>query len=173
MDRKRTLYLDMDDVVADWMGEAARYLQRPQWHVDERIPHRDWDKLKQHHRFYRNLPMMPNAEHLVAWAVGFTKQQDMDLKFLTAIPHDNDMPWSIHDKILWAQERFPDIHVFFGPYSTDKHLHCRKGDILIDDRTQNCQEWRAKGGIAHQYITWPNCKVWIASDLACKIKDRQ
>jgi hypothetical protein len=36
----------------------------------------------------------------------------------------------------------------FGPYSKDKHQHCRPGDILIDDRSSNIEEWQAAGGIA-------------------------
>jgi hypothetical protein len=36
----------------------------------------------------------------------------------------------------------------FGPYSKDKHMHCQPGDILIDDRLSNVEEWRTAGGIA-------------------------
>lgn len=169
MDNKRTLYLDMDDVVADWIGTAERHLGL-RFVPGERIPHKDWSKLRSNHRFYRSLPLMPHAEELVTWAKGFTQQHTMDLKFLTAIPHANDMPYAIHDKVMWAHERFPHIPVFFGPYAHDKQNHCKRRDILIDDRTSNIEEWRAKGGIAHQYTDWPTCKVWIASDLAYKVK---
>jgi hypothetical protein len=56
--------------------------------------------------------------------------------------------WAFWDKILWAQERYPDIPVHFGPYSEDKQKHCVPGDILVDDRPDNCQSWRDAGGIA-------------------------
>ena len=151
----------MDDVCADWMGEAARYLQRNMWEVGHRIPDQEWNKLKLHHRFYKDLPLLPGAHNLVSWARQFAKERNMHPGFLTAIPHDNDMPWSIHDKVVWAQTHFPDIPVFFGPYSSDKHLHCQPGDILIDDRSSNCAEWRRAGGIAHQYTTWQKCETWI------------
>ena len=36
----------------------------------------------------------------------------------------------------------------FGPFSKDKHVHCQAGDILIDDRASNIEEWRAAGGLA-------------------------
>jgi hypothetical protein len=39
----------------------------------------------------------------------------------------------------------------FGPFSKDKYVHCHAGDVLIDDRTSNCEEWRAAGGIAIQH----------------------
>ena len=46
------------------------------------------------------------------------------------------------------QENFPGIPVWFGPYSTDKQHHYQSGDILIDDRLQNIEEWRGVGGQA-------------------------
>ena len=39
----------------------------------------------------------------------------------------------------------------FGPYSHDKHVHCLPGDVLIDDRTSNCEDWRRAGGVAIQH----------------------
>jgi 5'(3')-deoxyribonucleotidase len=74
--------------------------------------------------------------------------KDYDLKFLTAVPKGNDVPWAFNDKVQWAQSYFPSIPVFFGPFSKDKHVHCRPGDILIDDRLSNIEEWRAASGIA-------------------------
>ena len=67
----------------------------------------------------------------------------------------------IWDKVCWAQEHFPGIPVFLGPYSQDKWQHCRPGDILIDDRTSNCTEWENAGGHSHIYKSWVSCKVWL------------
>lgn len=154
----------MDDVVADWYQEAQRFLKRS-WEVGVWIPESEWKNLENHTRFYRNLPLKRGAEELIEWAKNYAEQNNMHLAFLTALPKNNKMQYASYDKFLWAQERFPNIPVFFGPYSADKHLHCRPGDILIDDRTQNCIDWRAAGGIAHQYSTWENCKKWIAETL--------
>ena len=71
--------------------------------------------------------------------------------FLTAVPRNNDVKWAFYDKMIWASNYFPDIPVMFGPYSHDKHVHCQPGDVLIDDRTSNCTEWRRAGGIAIQH----------------------
>jgi hypothetical protein len=68
--------------------------------------------------------------------------------FLTAVPHYNDVHWAFWDKMLWAQERYPDIPVHFGPYSQDKQKHCQPGDILVDDRPDNCENWIRVGGVA-------------------------
>lgn len=159
----------MDDVVADWNKEARRYLKRT-WESGVWIPESEWQNLEDHKRFYRDLPLMEGAEELIAWARTFTEKNNMHLAFLTALPKNNKMQYASYDKFLWAQERFPNIPVFFGPYSHDKHHHCQPGDILIDDRTSNCVEWRLVGGIAHQYTTWEKCKEWIFHNLDNTIK---
>jgi 5'(3')-deoxyribonucleotidase len=159
------IYLDMDDVVADWMTEARRIVNR-NWNYGERIPESDWNKVKAKQRFYRDLPLKPGAHELVAFCQdALSKGLIDDLAFLTALPHDDAVQYAASDKVFWAHERFPGIPVFFGPYSFDKHKHCRPGDILIDDRTSNCEEWIAAGGHAHIYRTWEGCKPWLEQTL--------
>ena len=159
------IYLDMDDVVADWMP-AARAIVNRNWNYGERIPDSDWDKVKAKARFYRDLPIKPGAHELV----GYCKQavangQAEGLYFLTALPHDYSVPYAAQDKVWWAHERFPDIPVFFGPFSFDKYKHCQPGDILIDDRVSNCEEWAKAGGHSHIYRTWEACKPWLEEVL--------
>ena len=159
------IYLDMDDVVADWMP-AARAIVNRSWEYGERIPDSEWDKVKAKQRFYRDLPIKDGAHELVefcrsAVADGLAD----DLRFLTALPHDYSVPFAPWDKTLWAQERFPNIPVLFGPFSHDKWRHCKPGDILIDDRTSNCDEWHRAGGNAHIYRNWETCKPWLTQIL--------
>lgn len=158
------IYLDMDDVVADWMKTAREMVQR-NWNYGERIPDADWKKLQIDQRFYRNLPLKLGAEELVQWCRNYQAKTNCGLFFLTALPHDYTMPYAAQDKVWWAHERFPDIPVFFGPFSQDKYRHCREGDVLVDDRTSNCEEWRAAGGLAHIYKQWPECKTWLEETL--------
>jgi len=156
----------MDDVVADW-HEAAQTFLRLRWNKDhERIPNDDWERIKRNARFYRDLPLKENAHDLVQYCQDAVSNGLADsLAFLSAIPRNNDMQWAIQDKVWWAHEHFPNIPVFLGPYSHDKQHHCRPGDILIDDRTSNCTEWQAAGGLSHIYKNWPDCKVWLDSVL--------
>jgi 5'(3')-deoxyribonucleotidase len=159
------IYLDMDDVVADWMP-AARAIVNRSWEYGERIPDSDWDKVRAKERFYRDLPIKPGAHELVQYCRDAVNNGYADgLFFLTALPHDYSVPYASYDKVQWAQERFPDIPVFFGPFSHDKWKHCKPGDILIDDRTSNCEEWIRSGGRAHIYRTWENCKPWLEEQL--------
>lgn len=147
-----TFYLDMDGVVADWERAAAEFFGRPQRTPDPTTGYsntpEEWAALKQQSRFYRDLPLMPRVDELVTLARTYRDRLGWDLLFLTAVPKDDDVPWAYYDKVLWAQERFPDIPVHFGPHSWDKWRHCRPGDILVDDRKDNCQQWRDAGGTA-------------------------
>ena len=158
------IYLDMDDVVADWRTAAENFLKLKFPNGDQwaRIPDDKWQELKRNSRFYRNLPIKEGAFELVdicrnAVVDGLAD----DLRFLTALPHNNDMQYAAYDKVLWATERFKNIPVLFGPYSNDKYKHCQPGDILIDDRTSNCEEWIRAGGQAHIYRNWPDCRKWL------------
>jgi hypothetical protein len=160
------IYLDMDDVVADWHTAAQEFL-RMRWHKEnERIPQEDWDKIKMNSHFYRELPLKENAHDLVQFCRDAVSNGLADeLRFLSALPRNNDMTWAVWDKVLWAQEHFEGIPVFLGPYSYDKWKHCKPGDILIDDRTSNCEEWIAAGGHSHIYKTWEGCRPWLEQTL--------
>jgi 5'(3')-deoxyribonucleotidase len=154
----------MDDVVADWMTAAKAIVNR-NWNYGERIPDSDWTKVKARQRFYRDLPVKPGATELVEWCRDYKDRTDCGLFFLTALPHDYSMPWAAQDKVWWAHDHFPKIPVFFGPFSHDKWRHCKTGDILIDDRTSNCEEWRSAGGHAHVYRNWAECKTWLEETI--------
>ena len=161
------IYLDMDDVVADWLVYAQDFLKM-RWDdkTSERIPQADWDRLKEDYRFYSRLPVKPGAHELVDYCRRYTSRNpDTRLAFLTALPHDYSSPYAANDKVWWADKHFPGIPVFFGPFSHDKWRHCKPGDILIDDRHSNCNEWASAGGQAHVYTTWENCKPWLEEIL--------
>lgn len=141
-----TLYLDMDGVVADFDEYAARTLGVP---PSEGIyPDEIWRQLAANDRIYRDLIPTTYATQLVYQCEQFCSKKQYDLKFLTAVPKGNDVPWAFNDKVYWARNYFATIPVMFGPFSKDKYKHCRSGDILIDDRLSNIEEWKAAGGIA-------------------------
>ena len=140
----------MDGVVADWNALAKKVLGTDSLQQDGRWPDKDWAKLKAVEHFYKILPKMPRADEMMNLARKFRDNLGWQLYMLTALPHNDDVPDCMQDKIEWMQEYYPDVIVKFGPYSTDKWKHCRKGDILVDDRTDNCAQWREAGGHAIQ-----------------------
>lgn len=165
------IYIDMDDVVADWIGFAREFFKNPELGSPGTIiPQEEWNKLVKEQRMYRDLKVREGAKSLIAWLTWYvTAHPETELFFLTAVPHNNDMPYSFMDKVNWAQKHFPNIPVFFGPYSHDKYVRCTAGDILIDDRNSNCTEWRREGGLAHEYREWPECKSWLEQTLNYKL----
>lgn len=158
------IFLDMDDVVADFMGYARSYLKL-HWNQGEMVPEKEWRRLTENQRLYQDLPIKEGAHELVNWCKTYAEKNNCGLYFLTAVPHNNDVPWAFYDKVVWAQLHFPSIPVFFGPYSHDKWHRCNIGDILIDDRRSNNEEWIAAGGLAHLYKSWPECKLWLEQTL--------
>ena len=148
-----TIYLDMDGVVADFNTAARRYLKRDQTAADQaaqagRWPEEEWRRLRDVPNFYRHLPKMPQADMMFLIAGQFRDVLGWNLRMLTAIPKGNDVPDCIQDKVEWMQEFFPGVRVDFGPYSQDKQQHCQPGDILVDDRRDNCDQWVRAGGLA-------------------------
>jgi len=148
-----TIYLDMDGVLADFNTAARLHFnasREEQAAADAagRWPRERWSTIREQTNFYRTLPKMPQADELVALARRLRDELGWELRVLTAIPHNNDMPEVFQDKFDWMGEYYPDIRVHFGPYSADKQHHARPGDILVDDRVSNCTEWAAAHGIA-------------------------
>lgn len=145
-----TLYLDMDGVVADFDTYAERIIGKRS--ENNRWEHEDWQKLQNFQRIYRDLPKTPEADALVEYCRQFALVREHELLFLTAVPKGNDFHWAFYDKMTWAQEYYPDIPVHFGPFGLNKQVHCRAGDILIDDRLSNIEEWTRAGGIAIRHL---------------------
>lgn len=146
--KKQTLHLDMDGVVADWVAGAAQIVGYRLTDPNQLYPDSDWQKVRNDQRIFRDLPLMPYANEIVDTARRFRDELGWELVFLTAIPHYNDVHWAFWDKMKWAEKHFPDIPVHFGPYSGDKRDHCTPGDVLVDDRADNCMQWQGAGGVA-------------------------
>ena len=145
-----TIYLDMDGVVADF-DAAVQAILGGDTRVDQRYPESEWAKLRQYQRLYRDLPLCPDANVLVSGVQQLAQDRGLRVLFLTAVPKDNDFPWAFTDKISWAQRYYPNIPVWFGPYSEDKQVRAATDDVLIDDRVSNIAQWRDRGGYAILY----------------------
>ena len=140
------LYLDMDGVVADF-GSYVAGIVKYRHDQDMLWPDAEWNKVREYPRLYRDLTKTTEADKLVSHCREYATQHGYELRFLTAVPRKNDIMFAFYDKVVWAQQCFPNIPVIFGPFSHNKQEHCRPGDILIDDRTSNIDEWRSAGGI--------------------------
>ena len=144
----RTIYLDMDGVVADFDTFAEELLGREIGWGDttQDLSAEEWLRLASVDRLYYQLPLMPDATKLVAYVKSLSTR--FQIGFLTAIPRRTTIPSARADKQAWVDKYFPGMRMDIGPFSHDKHKWCSPGDILVDDRPSNIREWNAAGGIA-------------------------
>lgn len=160
----KTIFLDMDGVVADWMAFVRDVVGRdlPE---GQRWPDEDWRQLIQVQRIYRDLQPLPYAQELVARVLTLSRANDYEVKFLTAVPRRNDFPHAFEDKVHWANHYFAGIPVWFGPYSQDKQRRAAPGQVLIDDRISNIHEWNAAGGYGIHHVGDHRATLQILRDF--------
>lgn len=144
----KTIFVDMDGVVADFDTFASNLLGRKiGWHESKfDLTGEEWEKLKAVDRLYYQLPLMPDATKLIAYVKSLSTR--FHVQFLTAVPRRTTMPDARADKQAWVDKYFPGMKMDIGPYSHDKQKWCGMGDILIDDRPSNIDEWTKVGGVA-------------------------
>ncbi len=141
----RTIYLDMDGVVADFNRFASEFLGRQVGWDEKDLTSDEWELLASTGDLYDRLPLIEESTKLVAMAKAFSTR--FHIEFLTAIPRQTTMPSAESDKKKWLDRYYPGIKMNIGPYSRDKQNWSKPGDILIDDKWSNIEQWFNKGGI--------------------------
>jgi FMN phosphatase YigB (HAD superfamily) len=145
----KTIYFDADDVLVHF-NQYVNETLGTSYKIGEVLKYSDWEELRRNHqRMFAD--MLPNQDTL--YVCNRLNPALCKVRVLTAIPLDEHSPWqyATMDKVNWFRVNAPGIPVFIGPYAHDKHRHCKHGDLLIDDKRSNCEEWVAAGGIAHLF----------------------
>lgn len=143
------VYLDMDGVLADFDKFVLENLGRTFDHNESEHKTNMWASLSKIDRFYYNLELTPYAKDLLS----FVREHADNVEILTAIPRRGSIPTADFDKIDWARDKLcSNLKVNLGPYSKDKWKHAKPGDILIDDRLSNINDWNRHGGIGLLHI---------------------
>lgn len=146
----RSIYLDMDGVVADFNAFVSEKLGRQiGWGISD-LTSEEWDEISKIKDLYDQLPLIDGSTKLVALAKSFNNR--FNVEFLSALPRKGTMPSAADDKTKWIAKYFPGMKVNFGPYSQDKQKWCKPLDILIDDKPENVEQWYAAGGIAIKHV---------------------
>jgi hypothetical protein len=169
------IYIDLDDVTADFVGYTNMVLGT-KYKVGDILADRDWDELRRDHQHLFN-DLLPNQDFVPVLEYLLSQVQQTEVAFLSALPYDEKGCWqyaAMH-KVQWVFNYLKtqlnpydgpyNIPLFFGPYAHDKHKHCKVGDILIDDRFSNCEEWIAAGGVAHLYRNAEECMQFLKENL--------
>ncbi len=143
---RRIIYCDTDDVLVDKTGYIEANL--PPGTKDN--PAIMWPAIQAIPQFYRKLA--PTAYARKLWAA--IADTGLHRKILTAVPRVTTMPDAEADKNFWVDHHRNKVfggerpEVLIGPHSKDKWKHARPGDLLVDDRIDNCVTWTTAGGVA-------------------------
>lgn len=162
------IYLDMDGVLADFDKRAFETFG----HRFDAFPSSQagWDAMQPHQDFYLKLEPMVDAAELVEGTYTLAEKHGCTVGILTAVPKMARFPSCTEDKKVWLSQHFPRLLENFktGPYSQDKQKHCRPGDVLIDDRSINIEQWTSKGGkgIFHVAAEWSLARLKKYLELA-------
>lgn len=149
--KMKTLYFDLDDVLANF-NEYANSMFGTDYKVGQMLKLEHWHALcNDHPRMFRLLKPNMGAIDLVREI--FVQKNAPQIRLLTALPFDENHIWqyAATDKFRWCDEHLMGIPMFVGPYAHDKWKHCKPGDLLVDDKQSNCDEWIAAGGEAFLY----------------------
>lgn len=157
---KRVL-LDMDGVVADFVGGVCKFFGRENpyttlaedsrgpcsWGIEKLLgiePEDFWRPLG--YEFWRGLPLTHDARHIFCTALW--KFGESSICFCTS---PCSTPGCFEGKIDWAKEHFPRIPIIFTKSTVEKehppkHFLAGKNSVLIDDNTYNVKNFQDAGG---------------------------
>lgn len=139
-DPGRTLYIDLNGVMADFDGAFPAIFG-----LDHRSLADDemWGHINSHPSFFRDLPPMAGALDF------FRSVEHLNPVILTACPKSN-YPHVAAQKRAWVRAHLSQTCLVL-PVLGGRHkplfMH-QAGDVLIDDFGKNCAAWTAAGGIA-------------------------
>jgi len=143
---RRTIFLDMDGVLADLKTTASRIHGKD---YKSLTPKQFWHPIVNViEHFFATLDMLPDAPELFAAAKSF---DGADVAVLTALPKPIGKFYKDvkQDKIDWAHRHFGrdlPVHTVVG--GVNKGRFCKSPhDILIDDMPRNVRVWQEAGGI--------------------------
>lgn len=139
------IYVDMDGVLADFdLGYAAAFGVWPGKEKDDV----DWSAVRKHKDFYLNLSPMIDMQML--W--DYVKKYNPIV--LTGIPEN--VPEADANKRAWAIKNLGGTVEIHCCRSKEKYLHCKPGDLLIDDWTKYKDLWVNAGGLWITHTTSRN-----------------
>lgn len=160
LSHRTQLFVDMDGVLADFdRGFSKHFAITPGEYQEQWGETRFWASVVSTEGFFADLPVIPGAREFMAWAEGLRPI------ILTGLPRSGDRPY--REKSDWCRRCFPGVPLI-GTASRLKHLYCRKGDLLIDDRKDNVERWVEAGGKGFLF-TGPDdfsaVRLWVQEKL--------
>jgi 5'(3')-deoxyribonucleotidase len=133
---KHIIFCDLDGVLADFETGVINKFNK---HPDQIKPAVLWSCIKKSKTFYETLPCMPRAKEL--WN-NIRKYHPI---ILTGVPRGATQQL-ILQKINWCKRELGDDVQVVTCLTKEKPDYCLLNYILIDDRINNLNEWKTKGG---------------------------
>lgn len=133
------LYIDLDGVLADFETFYEQQFGIKPSRQDN--SQKFWEKIRQHKRFYAELPIMPGADFL--WEEAQLLHPNPII--LTGLP--SSIPGVEEHKREWVKRFISETAQVICCMSKDKSRYCKPGDILIDDWDKYKHLWEQAGGI--------------------------
>jgi hypothetical protein len=128
----------MDGVLADFdKGYEQAFGVRPNKLSDDVV----WEQVRAYKDFYRMLPPMPDLQELWVFA------RNHNPIILTGVPSDAKVPEAQGNKEAWVRFHLGSSIEVRCVRSSEKCLHAKPGDILVDDWEKHKPKWLAVGGI--------------------------
>ena len=143
------VYVDMDGVLTDFERRFEQFAgvtpdefmaQKKIEFGQEKADEQFWDLIDNQIgvRFWAGMPWMPEGEKLYQ----YIKKSKPTI--LTSPSREES---SRIGKGVWVKRNMPNIPLKFGYKASGKAKHAGPNKILIDDREDNIQAWKAAGGI--------------------------
>lgn len=132
---KHIIFCDLDGVLADFEQGVRNKFNK---NVDEIKPTLMWCVINKSKTFFETLPWMEKGREL------WSRIEQYNPIILTGVPPHSAT--AVEQKIKWCQRELgPNVQVITCA-TKDKPNYCTYGSILIDDRTDNLNDWNKKGG---------------------------
>ena len=120
MTKKKTLYIDMDNVLVDFQSGIDRLSLQFQTEFENRLD---------------EVPGIFGLMKPIPGAIEAYKQLSLkfDTYILSTAPWENHSAW--HDKLIWVKKNLGDIA--YKRLILSHHKNLLRGDFLVDDRPNN------------------------------------
>jgi 5'(3')-deoxyribonucleotidase len=151
----KTIYLDMDGVIADF---SKRYKELFGIDPSEADNYKTFEKFFL--EFIENgqfakLDVMPNSYELINYLQSLAKKFDVEVKILSSTSSETKHIKIKKQKLDWLEENEIKFEPILVPGKRFKKDYATPESLLIDDTEQNIQQWRDNCGVAihHKGIT--------------------
>lgn len=132
------LFLDMDGVLADF-DKRAREIFGMEPHTFEETfgTKKFWSTLLTTEDLFNSFDPMPDAFDL------WNATKHLNPTVLTGVPRGD---WAAPQKRTWIARHLGEHVPVITCFARQKALHCKPGDVLVDDRPKFKDLWEKAGG---------------------------